>query len=122
MLLPATVFMLCPTSAHPDDERPAGKALRAGSAIPTDTKAERKLHQAQAIENVTRAWHDTEGAKLSAYFRDRFGPRRGGLLAGDVRPPAIRSSRQDFAISRCAKPRLIVGALYEINSAARTQS
>lgn len=115
VLLPATAFMLCPTSAHPGDADLLAKLFKAVRAVTADIKAG---DAAQGIETVTHAWHETEGVKLSAYFRERFGARRGGLLAGDrpaISDPIEPAGFRELTLRQASA---IVGALYQIGSTA----
>ena len=113
VLLPATVFMLCSTTAHPGDADLLANLFKQVQSVANDTGAG---NAARGIETVTRAWHEIEGVKLSAYFHDRFGPRRGGLLAGDL--PAVSDPIEPagFRELTLRQASAIVGALYQIGS------
>ena len=117
VLLPATVFMLCPTSAHPGDAELLAKLFRrvrdasgCGNAIEPAAQ--------QSIETAVMSWSETAGQQLSGYFRSRFGPRRGGLLSGDLveSQPLEPEGFRDLTLRQASA---IVGALYELHSPAR---
>ena len=62
------------------------------------------------------SWHGTAGSELSAYFRERFGPRRGGLMPGerpDASEPVEPSGFRDLSLRHAS---MIIGALFEIEA------
>ena len=100
LLLPAAVFMLCPSSAHPPDAELLGELFRAVEQDPG------------SVEEETQAWLTRRAGALSPYFLNRFGARRGVLHVGDLpragwplEPPGWRTLTFRQAC-------MVVGALY----------
>ena len=118
VLLPSTAFMLCPTTAHPGDAELLSKLFRRVREAVSGGDASGPNAQ-QAIGNVVRSWHDADRTRLSTYFRNRFGPRRGGLLSGDMvdSHPVEPDGFRDLTVRQAS---MIVGAFYEITSAEWT--
>ncbi len=113
VLLPAPVFMLCPTNAHPRDaELLADLIHQIQSTTAGTVRSSAELQQ--AISDAARRWHGTAGSELSAYFRERFGPRRGGLLSGerpDASEPVEPGGFRNLSLRHAS---MIIGALFEI--------
>jgi hypothetical protein len=114
VMLPATVFMLCPASTSPGDVDLLAKLFRrVNNAAPSRDAGVSAVQQ--TVEAAVREWHDAEGANLSSYFRYRFGPRRGGL-ASAVMQPSDPVEPEGFRALTLRQACLVVGALYEVFS------
>jgi hypothetical protein len=89
LLLPASVFMLCPTTAHQRDAELVSALIRSvRRATPAgDTRSPEAI--TEAARSAVEAWLSTEGAALSPYFRHRFRPR-GTVLHPDKLPSSSR--------------------------------
>ena len=121
VLLPATAFMLCPTSAHPGDAELLANLFRRVRDASGGGDAKQRGAQ-QSIETAVMSWSETGGERLSGYFRDRFGPRRGGLVSRDFADsnPIEPEGFRDLTLRQAS---MIVGALYAIiSSPGRTAS
>lgn len=120
VLLPATVFMLCPTSVHPGDAELLTTLFRKVRELPL-AKANASGTEAlqNAIEDAARSWHDVNAGKLSPYFIERFGPRRGGMPSVGLPCFSDPVEPEGFRELTFRQASMIVGALFEIG-AART--
>jgi hypothetical protein len=104
LLLPASVFMLCPSSSQPRDVDAVQSLLREVMPLGDDVPK---------IERVAAAWHARNAGSLSQYFLGRFRPRSGVPLAGEfgvpvVGRPVIPEGFRDTTVQQaCA----VVGAL-----------
>lgn len=118
VLLPATVFMLCPTTAQPDDAEHLAKLFHRVRDASPDLGASEPVGRL-LIGTIVQTWHREVGTKLSDYFQSRFGPRCGGLVAGGIvegNPVEPRGFR-DLTLRQASA---IVGELFDIASSARS--
>jgi hypothetical protein len=115
VLLPATVFMLCSASAHPGDAALLSRLFRLVRDLPGAATMQRD------IEATVQAWHDAHEHQMSAYFLDRFGPRRGGLSVGSRLASSNPVEPEGFRELSLRQASMIVGALYEIRSSRSMQ-
>jgi hypothetical protein len=83
VLLPATVFMLCPTSAHPRDADLLGELFREVSQADPDHAGDASNDLQRSVQTITQAWLARRASALSPYFLNRFGVRRGVLPVGE---------------------------------------
>ena len=116
VLLPASVFMLCPASVHPLDAELLCALFRQVNAIPDRAAGNGIVGMQQAIENATRTWYEASGQLLSPYFRDRFGPRHGGLAQGNLPLESEPIEPQGFFGLTLQKASMVVGAMFELNA------
>jgi hypothetical protein len=113
VLLPAPVFMLSPTSAHPGDAELLAELFREVRAACPGLGAAPPERLAEAVEGATRSWATRRAGALSPYFMNRFVPRRGVLHAGDL-PAASEPVEPDgFRALTLRQATLIAGALLE---------
>ncbi len=111
-LLPAAIFMLFPTTAHPrDGELLAGLFAAVADAAPD--RGEPAAALAKRVELVTRTWLGREGAQLSAYFTARFRPRSGLLAVASGHAPATPIEPAGFRELTVRQACMIVGTLVE---------
>lgn len=114
LLLPAAVFMLCPTSAHPRDAQLLADLFRRVRAAPVRPAAE---EQQAEVERVTADWLAQHAAALSPYFLNRFYPRRGILHTAEL-PAASEPLEPDgFRELTLQQACMLVGALVEMAQA-----
>jgi hypothetical protein len=114
-LLPAAIFMLCPTSAHPQDSELLTKLFKTVERV--DCARERTPNiGVDGIESAVTSWKLQNAGALSSYFLGRFLPGKGILSSGDrplesepVEPDGFRNLTLQQA---CA----IVGALTGSNN------
>lgn len=122
VLLPAAVFMLCPTSAHPRDAELLadlfGRVAGGGGPAP------RGSHEMQArVEDATRAWLARYADELSPYFLNRFRGRGGVLHPGHLPSATEPEEPEGFRALTLRQACMTVGALVEIvSSGAQTWS
>lgn len=111
LLLPASVFMLCPTTAHPGDAEPVSALFRAvARATPAgDTRSPDVI--APAARSAVAAWSSTHGPALSPYFRHRFRPRGTVLHPGEVPSSSRPVEPEGFRDLTFRQAGLAVGAL-----------
>jgi hypothetical protein len=115
VLLPATVFMLSPASTHPGDAELLSRLFRQVRDLPGAATMQRD------IEATVQTWHDAHGPQMSAYFLDRFGPRRGGLPADSRQASSDPVEPEGFRELSLRQASMIVGALYETRLTRSTQ-
>ena len=84
-MLPAAIFMLCPTTAHPRDLAPVSELLE-------------RVRATDDAERVVREWLPTARAEVSSYFLQRFHAHRSVHHTGTSRPRANPSNRSRSAI------------------------
>ena len=110
-LLPAAIFMLCPTTAQPRDaELLAGLFAAVGDAAPDRGQPGAAL--AERVEAVTHAWLAREGTALSPYLLARF-PPRSGVPHGARLPASLPVEPAGFRALTVRQACAIVGALVE---------
>lgn len=109
LLLPAAVFLLCPSSAHPRDLDAVAELLRELRTLERDVPAS---------ERATLAWLKRWRDELSSYFLHRFRHRSGIPHAGELsrQRPAARSIvldefRNVTMLQACAAVGALVGAI-----------
>ena len=111
VLMPSTMFMLCPTSAHECDHEPVADLIaRVGRAVGTGAAARAAM---PAVQGVVRDWlAETEG-RLSGYFLDRFHRRRGVLNSGDLPERSVAVEPTGFREMSLRQACMTVGALMQ---------
>lgn len=110
VLMPTTMFMLCPTSAHEGDHALVGQLIaRVRGAVGTGVAARAAM---PVVEAVVRDWLSEVEGRISHYFIERFHRRRSVLHCADipgrsdpVEPPGFR----DMSLRQAC---MTVGALY----------
>ncbi|HEY5879269.1 MAG TPA: DUF6025 family protein [Nakamurella sp.] len=111
LLLPASVFMLCPTTAHPRDAELVAALFRTvRRATPAgDTRSPEVI--TQAARSAVAAWLSTQGPALSPYFMHRFRPRGSVLPAVELPSSSRPVEPQGFRELTFRQAGLAVGAL-----------
>jgi hypothetical protein len=110
VLLPAAIFMLCPTSAHPRDaERMAEliASVRRATSEPTG----RPEQVMERTDQVVRQWLAGARDTLSDYFLERFHARRGVLHAGALPADSAPVEPEGFRALTLRQACMMVGAL-----------
>lgn len=110
LLLPAVVYNLLPSSAHPNDAvllTELFQSLRAQLA-----RGACVTSRYESIRAAVESWNEVRGALLSPYFKARFGPRTGGLMGSDFCSghPTEPEGWKDLTLFEAS---MLVGALYE---------
>jgi hypothetical protein len=100
VLLPASAFMLCPSTAYP------------GDAELLEQLFGRVLGPVGSIEDTTRAWLGHARQRLSPYWLNRFKPRRGVLHVGELPAGGEACEPRGFRQLSFRQACAIVGALY----------
>jgi hypothetical protein len=113
VLLPASIFMLCPTSAHPDDADLVDELIREVE-LSTSDQGDRPIDQLQgATQDVVQTWLSRRASALSPYFVNRFGSRRGVLHVSDLPPSSQPLEPPSWRTLTIRQACMIVGALHE---------
>lgn len=110
VLLPASVFMLCPTDHHPRDAALLDELFTEVSRLP-DLDPQNQEAILAAVEGATGAWLSRWGAELSPYFLHRFHARAGVLHRAEVperSTPVILPAFERLSLRRAC---MVVGAL-----------
>ncbi|WP_050995228.1 DUF6025 family protein [Bradyrhizobium liaoningense] len=110
-LLPAAVFMLCPTSAHPRDSELLSDLFHRVSRVPIEQESLDPLRMARPLEYVIEAWWAARAHAISPYFRSRFLPRRGVLHPGCLPGCSDPVEPDGFATLTLQQGCIIVGAM-----------
>lgn len=82
VLMPAAMFMLCPTTAHERDHAPVDDLIARVRRVVG--RGETARGAMQALNGAVRDWLAEVEGQLSGYFLNRFYRRRGVLHAGDL--------------------------------------
>ncbi len=116
ILMPVTIFMLCPTSAHEGDH-----ALVADLIKRVRKQSAQAVHREQAMEQVqalVEVWLDEVQGRISPYFMARF-ERHSGVLQKAAAPvssePVEPAGFRDMSLSQAC---MTVGALMAACNAA----
>jgi hypothetical protein len=105
LLLPASIFMLCPTSAHPRDVELLSELINQVRKIPPDQGA---------VDAATRSWLSLRSHELSQYFLRRFHPRHGILHAKSPAAASKPIEASGFGEITIRQACMIVGALVDL--------
>lgn len=112
-LLPAAVFMLCPTSFHPGDQNLISELF---TLVLDTTSSELGLEPKVAqhkIEELTGAWKIKHRGAVSPYFLNRFRAGSGVLHPGDLPPESKPIEPRGFRSLSFRQACTIVGALVD---------
>lgn len=119
VLLPAAIFLLCPSDVHPPDSDLLAELFATVlhmTASGDSGAAMASPRELELVEDVTRSWKARSGGALSPYFLSRFRPRSGLIENLDapvesepVEPPGFRTLSLRHAC-------MIVGALSTVES------
>jgi Family of unknown function (DUF6025) len=112
LLLPASIFMLYPSNAYPQDaECLAGLFEQIHQAVvdPDNLPIDRMQ---QTIETLTHNWLSHHPQKLSSYFLNRFSPRTGVLHGRDRPTQSIPQEPDGFRELTFQQACMIVGAMH----------
>lgn len=109
-LLPAAAFMLCPSSAHPDDGALLSELFDSVRAA-RDGDSDDPGLALKAVEAAAGEWHARSSRSLSRYFRGRFGGRRGAIDAQDAPSESEPVEPGGFRELTFRQACMIVGAL-----------
>ncbi len=111
VLMPSTMFMLCPTSAHERDHALVGDLIaRIGRAAGTGAAARAAM---PAVQGVVRDWLAEVEGRISGYFLDRFHRRRGVLNSGDLPEQSVAVEPAGFRDMSLRQACMTVGALMQ---------
>jgi hypothetical protein len=116
ILLPAAIFMLCPTSAHPRDAEQVAEliaSVRRATGEPDD-RPERMMER---TDQMVRKWLADARDTLSDYFLERFHTRRGVLHAGALPADSEPVEPEGFRALTLRQACMMVGALVGASSA-----
>lgn len=106
VLLPASIFMLCPTSAHPQDAELLANLFQQVQQVSGSLDS-----MQQTIEDLTQSWLAHHAAALSPYFLQRFYPRRGVLHGGNLPAVSTPQEPEGFRALTFQQACMMVGAL-----------
>jgi len=120
-LLPASVFMLCPTSAHPRDCELLSDLFRRVGGVPVDRDLLDPFAMARPVEQVVEAWWSARADALSPYFRNRFQPGRGVLHPGFLPDCSDPVEPDGFTALTLQQGCMIVGALARLAGTAASE-
>lgn len=113
-LLPASIFMLCPTKRHERDQVYLDELF---SIIIKNTKRCIHTNDEQMmlqIEDITRIWLLKYRTKLSPYFVNRFERRRGVVNSSNDSTGSHTLIAQSFGQLSTRQASCIVGSLHKI--------
>ncbi|MFT3770638.1 MAG: DUF6025 family protein [Minicystis sp.] len=113
VLLPAAIFMLCPTSAHPGDAALLSELFRQIREEVPAFDARRPLIALERAEEVTRSFRARREGALSPYFLNRFRARIGVLHAGDLPAESEPVEPEGFRELTLRQACMILGALVD---------
>ncbi|HEX8090779.1 MAG TPA: DUF6025 family protein, partial [Blastocatellia bacterium] len=111
VLLPASIFMLCPTSAHPRDSELLADLFRRVREVTKGCDTRQPHDMMVKIESVTHDWVAYRGDSLSSYFLQRFRARSGVLHCGDLPAESDPVEPEGFRAVTMREACMIVGAL-----------
>ncbi|MEU0520687.1 DUF6025 family protein [Streptosporangium sp. NPDC006007] len=115
LVAPAVLFALLPRVSNPVDVELIDDLCRTVRiAADADSNA---FRQVEIIERTVKEWHETHGARLSAFYRGQFNGRRS--LTGRSEAPADSGVvvGDEFLRLTCRQASLIVGVLNQVNHA-----
>ena len=112
VLLPASIFTICPSDAHPGDEAVVGRLLR--SVLEgTNPKEPEPARLAEQVEALARQWWPRARTELSGYYLNRFGTRRSVLNDGELPEFSSTVEPDGFRELSMRQACMVVGALTE---------
>lgn len=112
VLMPASIFTLCPTDAHPRDAQLVDDLL---SRTHTAAKGLRDNDQLlKAIDAVVRDWWTAAGKELSPYYINKFSSRRSVLNETALPDSSSSVEPPSFGQLTCREASFLVGSLIEV--------
>lgn len=110
-LLPASIFMLCPTTAHSCDSEMISQLFSQVLECRVPPESEDDITQFHRIEKVTLDWFDRYERSISRYFICRFQPRVGILHPAELPKKTEPIEPEGFSSLSVKEACMIVGAL-----------